>query len=71
MRARQIVCHQGGAGGELGARLVTNDEITQPDISMRRSRKAARAEYKPLTRAQALYAVLWFGFDAREVRRYL
>lgn len=52
-------------------RFVSNDEITQPDISMRRSRKAARQEFKPLTRGQALYAVLWFGFDAREVRRYL
>lgn len=56
---------------ESTPRLVTNDEITQPDISMRRSQKAARAEYKPITRAQALYAVLWLGFDSREVRRYL
>jgi hypothetical protein len=67
----RIMCHQGGAGGESGVRVVTNDEITQPDIPLRRSLRATRDEYKPLTRAQAFYAVLWLGFDAREIRRYL
>jgi len=48
-----------------------SDEVTQVDIRARRIADAMREPSPPITRGQALYAVLWFGHDAREVRRYL
>ncbi len=48
-----------------------DEEITQVDLSVRDMARAMREVPAPVTRAQALYAVLWQGAPASEIRRYL
>lgn len=48
-----------------------SDEITQVDFGVRHRAQAMCETPAPVTRARALYAVLWEGADAREMGRYL